>query len=53
MFFLLLQLRFLTILLKGTKFKPTILLESRTKIFTTSQLTRFVSLHYEASYTKY
>jgi len=30
---------------EGAKPRPTTLLESRTKIFTTSQLTRFVSLN--------
>jgi len=44
-FFLLLQQWFSTISLKGVKFRPTILLESRTESFTTSQLTCFVLLH--------
>jgi len=30
---------------EGAKFRPTILLESRTKNFTTTQLTRCVLLH--------
>jgi len=30
---------------EGAKSRPTILLDSRTKKFTTIQLTRFVSLH--------
>jgi len=33
------------LLYKGAKSRPTILLESRTKNFTRSQLTRFVLLH--------
>jgi len=44
-FFLLLQQQFSTILLKGAKSRPTILLESRNKNFTARQLTRFVLLH--------
>jgi len=44
-FFLLLQQRFSIISLKRAKYRPTILLQSRTKIFNTGQLTRFVLLH--------
>jgi len=41
----LLQKWFSTTLLKGAKSRPKILLESCTKYFNASQLTRFVLLH--------
>jgi len=44
---------FSTFSLKGAKSRPTILLESLTKIFNTIQLTRFVLRQNEVCYTKY